>query len=808
MTEIFRSMKKHIKLKWIGSVYLILIATIAFSQNLQTQLGSNIDITVAKDGSGNYSTVQSAINAASGGDVIFVKSGIYNEKVEIPGNKSNIWLIGENVENTIIRYNDYSGSGKIYQGIISFAVGNPIGTSTSHTLYVGGDDFRMMNITIENSAGDVGQAVAFNATGDRVFLYHCKFIGKQDTYYTWTSGRLYNLDCFIEGTVDYIFGGGAVLFENCQLNTVRDGGFISAAATGENFKFGYVFNNCKLTAPSGITGYYLGRPWKPYAQTVFMNCDEPSSLSAAGWREWSGKEQTCYYAEYKNCGTGSATGNRVSWSHQLSDAQASGYTIQNIFKKDVNPSNYSADWTPPTDTDPIYKIISQNVTPFVTDACYSVSLSTDCNGDLNGTASLDECGVCVGGNTGKTSSCLGSLPGEEPCEKQGVFEDKNEGFAGTGYVNFDNQVGSYGVWYIYSQSSGTRNLSIRYSNGGTVARSMSVTVNQTIQTNFQAAPTSSWTSWQTENISLNLSAGVNKIVLTATKQDGGPNVDLIAFQSSGLQNSGCETDCNGVIGGIAYIDNCNTCVDGNTGNEACTQDCEGNWGGTAYEDDCGVCISATNGNQECSGSMEAEEACSVDGILLENKNTGFSGEGYVNADNAIGTSAIWVLNSNSAQNATISFRYANGGSTSRDANILINGDAAGVLLLPSTGDWSTWKMATVKLNLLQGSNEITLSASTSDGLANIDLISYSEGVSNGMCIITGINENTVSDIKLHPNPTTDKIHLSKASDWKLINALGLLLETETNSDILDLTAYPEGMYYLIIEAITYKIIKK
>jgi|GEM_PF-1738704 len=801
-------MKKYLTLKWSVTLSLILTISIAFTQNLQSRLGTAIDIIVAKDGSGNYSTVQAAVNAASRGDVIFVKNGIYHEKVEIPGNKSNIWLIGESVDNTIIRYNDYSGSGKIYNGIISSAVGNAIGTSTSHTLFVGGDDFRMMNITIENSAGDVGQAVAFNATGDRVFLYHCKFIGKQDTYYSWTSGRIYNLDCFIEGTVDYIFGGGAVLFENCQLNTVRSGGFITAASTGENFKFGYVFTNCKLTAPSGVSGYYLGRPWKPYAQTVFINCEAPSSLSPAGWREWSGKEQTCYYAEYKNCGTGSATGNRVAWSNQLSDAQAANYTLQNIFKKGVNPSPYNADWIPSTDNDPIYNIIRQNVSPFVKEACYIISLPTDCHGDINGTALLDECGVCVGGNTGKISTCSGALQGEESCEKLGVFEDKNEGFAGTGYLNFDNQTSSFGTWYLFSQTSGNKNLSIRYSNGGGAPRGMSVTVNESIQTNFQASPTGSWTSWQTENISLNLSKGVNKITLTATTQDGGPNVDLIAFQSSGLQKGGCDADCNGVTGGVAYMDNCNTCIGGNTGKEACTRDCEGNWGGTAYLDDCNICISTTNGNQECSGSMEAEEACAVDGILLESKNTGFSGEGYVNADNTAGASITWILNSSAVRTSTLSFRYANGGTASRDGNLSVNGTPAGILALPVTGDWTTWNMATLKVNLMQGSNEINLAALAADGLANIDLISFSEGVSRGQCVITGMNKTIETELKLYPNPTHGKVRLSQPADWELFNAIGTLLLTGKQNTSVDLSTYPESVYYLMAEGKAYKIIKK
>lgn len=436
-----------------------------------------------------------------------------------------------------------------------------------------------------------------------------------------------------------------------------------------------------------------------------------------------------------------------------------------------------------------------------------VTVNRDCNGDIDGTAVLDDCGVCTGGNTGVTP-CPGAIEGESFCSAIGVKESSNSGYIGEGYINFDNVIGSTGTWNIYSESAQTINLGIRFANGGAAARGMSVSVNGSVQTNFIGAPTGSWTSWETEYISLNLNKGVNTIVLTAITSDGGPNVDLFAFTDESVIAGSCEKDCNGEFGGVAFTDECGTCVGGSTGKEACTQDCEGNWGGTAYEDDCGVCISTSNGNQECNGFMEAEEACSVDGILLESKNAGYSGEGYVNADNAIGASATWILTSTKAQTATISFRYANGGTTSRDGNVFINGNAAGTLLLPSTGDWITWQMATANLDLIQGSNEITLSANTADGLANIDLLSYSDGVSKGMCIITGVNDSKDSGLKFYPNPTTDKVELSLTSDWQLLNAMGMILTTDNNSHTVNLSAYPEGVYYLIVEGISYKIIKK
>ena len=280
----------------------------------------------------------------------------------------------------------------------------------------------------------------------------------------------------------------------------------------------------------------------------------------------------------------------------------------------------------------------------------SVSVVMDCNRDINGSATLDDCGICSGGNTG-LDACVGAMQGEDFCEALGVFEDSNDGFMGTGYINFDNQVGSNGKWFIHSETSGSKTIGIRYANGGTGARGMSITVNGSQQVNFQANPTASWTDWESETITLNLNAGVNEIVLTATTAEGGPNVDLFSFVSEGLKSGGCDADCNGVIGGLAYLDNCNTCVEGNTGLEACEQDCQGTWGGTTLQDECGVCLTDAS-ILPCTGSLEAETACTVDGIQLEAENLGFSGQGYVNTTNAVGAYATWGVNSTEAQTAT------------------------------------------------------------------------------------------------------------------------------------------------------------
>lgn len=436
-----------------------------------------------------------------------------------------------------------------------------------------------------------------------------------------------------------------------------------------------------------------------------------------------------------------------------------------------------------------------------------VACVIDCNGDINGNAILDACGKCTGGNTG-TEACAGIIEGEMACFSDGDPESTNAGFIGEGYLNFYNTLSSSGTWNIYSKNTQTAQIGIRYANGGEAARGMTVTVNGSFQTSFSGDATGGWTNWQTEYISLNLSEGANTILLTATTEEGGPNIDLFEFPDESLQPGSCDTDCNGVFGGTAFLDDCGECVGGNTGKEACTQDCEGNWGGTAYEDDCGVCISATNGRLECTGSIEAEEGCSIDPALLESSNDGFSGDGYVNVENTMGASASWMLNSNTAQTATLSFRYANGGASSRDADVMINGSSSGNLSFSATTTWTTWEMATAQVNLNEGNNEISLVALTTDGLSNIDLISYSKGISQAPCVITGIHDTKDAQLNIYPNPTQGEVKLSAPADWKLMNNMGTILKTAFESSQVDLTNYPHGVYYLVVEGVSYKLVKK
>ncbi len=292
-------------------------------------------IIVAQDGSGDFKTIQLAIEAADTEKytvLIYIKNGIYKEKLVIPSTKKGLKLIGENKEKTIITYDDYSGKA------------NPnskrnIGTSDSYTLLVRADDVRIENLTIENSWCEKGQAVSLCAKGNRFSIKNSKILGCQDTLLTDGDGTLqYYENCYIKGTTDFIFGSATAVFKDCVINSKSDS-FITAASTPENQEFGYVFFNCVLTADANVTKVFLGRPWRPYAKTVFIGCNLGSHILPEGWNPWkderfADKTKTAFYAEYKNKGKGAKTDKRVTWSHQLSKAEAEKYTLKNIFAKD------------------------------------------------------------------------------------------------------------------------------------------------------------------------------------------------------------------------------------------------------------------------------------------------------------------------------------------------------------------------------------------------------------------------------------------------------------------------------------------
>ena len=310
------------------------------------ELGKHIthyDIIVSRGGFGDYRTVQEAINAVPDYShkeitTILIREGVYEERVIIPHNKFRIKIMGEGAEKTVITYGQYAKA--LWPGR-DF----PVGTSGSATLYVHSSYVTFEDLTIENSAGEgkeIAQAVALFTDGDFLFFHRCRLIGNQDTVYTYGRygkdggiKRNYFLDCYIEGTTDFIFGPSIAFFENCTIHSKKNS-YVTAASTLQGQKYGYVFKNCTLTAAPGIDKCYLGRPWGAYAKTVFIDCELGGHILKEGWHDWEkpGKPDTkknSYYAEYASKGPGAASKKeRVKWSYQLSAKKAAEYTFEKV----------------------------------------------------------------------------------------------------------------------------------------------------------------------------------------------------------------------------------------------------------------------------------------------------------------------------------------------------------------------------------------------------------------------------------------------------------------------------------------------
>ena len=310
------------------SIVLLCLLCFLFADAVSAQTGNpqqyKYVFTVAKDGSGDYKYIQDAIDAMRvyplAPITLHIKNGIYNEKIELPSDNTDVIFIGESVDKTIINFNDYSGRGKLT-------------TFTSYTAKISGNRFRAENITFTNSAGPVGQALALYVNADKAVFKNCRFLGNQDTIYlSGESSRQYFEDCYIEGTTDFIFGPSTAVFKNCNIRC-KANSYITAANTTPGKKFGFVFMDCKITADSAVNKLYLGRPWRAYSQTVFMHCDLPKQITPEGWSNWSNaeNEKTVFYAEHKNVGAGSNVSGRVKWSKQLTDKEAKEYTLENIF---------------------------------------------------------------------------------------------------------------------------------------------------------------------------------------------------------------------------------------------------------------------------------------------------------------------------------------------------------------------------------------------------------------------------------------------------------------------------------------------
>ncbi|XP_061351890.1 probable pectinesterase/pectinesterase inhibitor 41 [Gastrolobium bilobum] len=319
---------------------------------LQDTTGDEVEVrdivTVSQDGSGNFTTINDAIAAAPnkssssvGYFLIYVTAGLYDENVSIDKKKTNLMMVGDGINKTII-----TGNRSVVDGWTTFK---------SATFAVVGQGFVGVNITIRNTAGaEKHQAVALRNGADLSTFYSCSFEGYQDTLYAHSLRQFYR-ECDIYGTVDFIFGNAATVFQNCNLypRLPMSGQFNAITAQGRtdpNQNTGTSIHNCTIRAAddlaesNGTVATYLGRPWKQYSRTVYMQTFMDSVIDASGWHEWDGDLglSTLYYAEFNNSGSGSTTDNRVTWpGYQVINAtDASNFTVSQFLLGD--------DWLPRT----------------------------------------------------------------------------------------------------------------------------------------------------------------------------------------------------------------------------------------------------------------------------------------------------------------------------------------------------------------------------------------------------------------------------------------------------------------------------
>lgn len=312
-------------MKKVLFLFLLFIYSTSFFANEK-----EYDIVVDRNGTGHFRNVQQALDSVRAFDpkgwvTIYIKDGYYKEKLELHTYLTNVKIIGESRDKTILNYDDHANI-------------NKMGTFRTYTFMVRGNNITFENLTIENSAAQMGQAVALHVEGDRIIFRNCRILGNQDTIYLGREGtRTYFENCYIDGTTDYIFGPATAWFEGCTLVSKRNS-FITAANTPESQKYGFIFNNCKVEVTDGITSVYLGRPWRAYSMTLFMNCDLPKEINPKGWDNWRNpdNEKTARYMEYNNKGTGANKNNRVTWAKQLADKEAKEYTLENVLKGSDN----------------------------------------------------------------------------------------------------------------------------------------------------------------------------------------------------------------------------------------------------------------------------------------------------------------------------------------------------------------------------------------------------------------------------------------------------------------------------------------
>jgi len=342
-------MKCRFDLCWLFLPLLALSACSSVAENpiaAGAATPANVRVTeiiVAQDGSGQFTNLQAAIMSVPMGTetnpvVIRIRRGVYREVIYVQREKRFFHLIGEGAEKTVLTFN-------LNANLIG-PDGKAIGTFRTPSVLIDAEDFTAENLTFENSAGPVGQALAIRVDGDRAVFRNCRFLGWQDTILV-NRGRHYFENCYIEGHVDFIFGGATCYFEHCKIHCLRDG-YITAASTPDSQSVGFVFNHCEISGAPNVKTY-LGRPWRDFAATAFLNTTMSEVVRQEGWNNWGKveKEKTTRYAEFGSTGPGANNEERVKWARQLTEAEAKELTVKKVLsgRDDWNPlaqGQYSA----------------------------------------------------------------------------------------------------------------------------------------------------------------------------------------------------------------------------------------------------------------------------------------------------------------------------------------------------------------------------------------------------------------------------------------------------------------------------------
>ncbi|WP_151089089.1 pectinesterase family protein [Hymenobacter baengnokdamensis] len=310
----------------------LLILLWLFAASSATALAQSRQVVVSADGTGNYRTIQAALDAVPKGNhtpfTIFVRRGTYHEKLTLNKKQDFVKLLGEGSDPAavVLTFDDFKGR---------LVNGDTLSTSNSATLRVYATDFAAENLTIQNTAGASSQAVAAWVYGDRAQFKNCRFLGFRDTLYPYGYGsrQLYK-NCYIEGSTDAILGSATALFEDCTVFCKPGGICLMAPSTPDTVRYGFVLQRCHITGDAAASAYFLARPWKPFAKTVLLNCVLDAVVNPRGWDHW-GKEsnkQDTFFAEFKSTGPGATPKLRAPWGRQLTPEQASFYTRERVLR--------------------------------------------------------------------------------------------------------------------------------------------------------------------------------------------------------------------------------------------------------------------------------------------------------------------------------------------------------------------------------------------------------------------------------------------------------------------------------------------